>query len=96
MQKDFPNLQLELLSSEQISTEELLDTLTSYKKTTGVIYYAWLRQYGSNKNYYLSDHLKKILPSFLEVPVFTLADLNLQENLYVGGHYISTMISRTQ
>lgn len=89
MQKDFPNLQLELLSSEQISTEELLDTLTSYKKTTGVIYYAWLRQYGSNKNYYLSDHLKKILPSFLEVPVFTLADLNLQENLYVGGHYIS-------
>lgn len=89
MQKDFPTLQLELLSSEQISTEELLDTLTSYKKTTGVIYYAWLRQYGSNKNYYLSDHLKKILPSFLEVPVFTLADLNLQENLYVGGHYIS-------
>lgn len=89
MQKDFPNLQLELLSSEQISTEELLDTLTSYKKTTGVIYYSWLRQYGSNKNYYLSDHLKKILPSFLEVPVFTLADLNLQENLYVGGHYIS-------
>ena len=89
MQKDFPDLRLELLSSEQISTEELLDTLTSYKKTTGVIYYAWLRQYGNNKNYYLSDHLKKILPSFLEVPVFTLADLNLQENLYAGGHYIS-------
>lgn len=89
MQKDFPDLKLELLSSEQISTEELLDTLTSYKKTTGVIYYAWLRQYGNNKNYYLSDHLKKILPSFLEVPVFTLADLNLQENLYAGGHYIS-------
>ncbi len=63
MQKDFPNLQLELLSSEQISTEELLDTLTSYKKTTGVIYYAWLRQYGSNKNYYLSDHLKKYFPA---------------------------------
>ena len=89
MQKHFPDLKLELLSSEQISTEELLDTLTSYKKTTGVIYYAWLRQYGNNKNYYLSDHLKKILPSFLEVPVFTLADLNLQENLYAGGHYIS-------
>lgn len=89
MQKDFPDLKLELLSSEQISTEELLDTLTSYKQTTGVIYYAWLRQYGNNKNYYLSDHLKKILPSFLEVPVFTLADLNLQENLYAGGHYIS-------
>lgn len=73
IEKDFPNLELELLSSEEISTEELLDTLTTYNKTTGVIYYSWLRQYGGNKNYYLSDHLKKILPSFLEVPVFTLA-----------------------
>ena len=89
IEKDFPNLELELLSSEEISTEELLDTLTTYNKTTGVIYYSWLRQYGGNKNYYLSDHLKKILPSFLEVPVFTLADLNLQENLYAGGYYIS-------
>lgn len=32
MQKDFPDLKLELLSSEQISTEELLDTLTSTSK----------------------------------------------------------------
>lgn len=89
MQKDFPDLKLELLSSAQIATEELLDTLTVYDKTTGVIYYAWLRQYGNKQNYYLSDHLKKILPTFLKVPVFTLADLNLQENLYAGGHYIS-------
>jgi len=89
MQKDFPDLKLELLSSAQIATEELLDTLTDYDKTTGVIYYAWLRQYGNKQNYYLSDHLKKILPTFLKVPVFTLADLNLQENLYAGGHYIS-------
>lgn len=89
MQKDFPELKLELLSSAQITTEELLDTLTVYDKTTGVIYYAWLRQYGNKQNYYLSDHLKKILPTFLKVPVFTLADLNLQENLYAGGHYIS-------
>lgn len=49
IEKDFPNLELELLSSEEISTEELLDTLTTYNKTTGVIYYSWLRQYGGNK-----------------------------------------------
>lgn len=89
IQQDFPDLQLELLSSEKMGTEELLDSLIAYKRTAGVIYYSWFRQYGSQKNYYLSDHLKKILPSFLEVPVFTLADLNLQANLYAGGHYIS-------
>lgn len=89
MQKDFPELKLELLSSLQITTEELLDTLSAYDKTTGVIYYSWLRQHGNKENYYLSDHLKKILPTFLKVPVFTLADLDLLENLYAGGHYIS-------
>ncbi len=89
IQKDFPELKLELLSSLQITTEELLDTLSAYDKTTGVIYYSWLRQHGNKENYYLSDHLKKILPTFLKVPVFTLADLDLLENLYAGGHYIS-------
>lgn len=89
IRKEFPSLQLELLCSEQLSTEELLDTLTTYKQSTGVIYYSWFRQYGNNNNYYLSDHLKKILPTFLEVPIFTLADLNPKENLYAGGHYIS-------
>lgn len=89
MDEKFPELRLESLSSNTLSTEQLLDTLTSYGKETGVIYYSWFRQYSNKKSYYLSDYLKKILPTFLTTPVFTLADLDLHENLFAGGHYIS-------
>lgn len=87
--RDFPDLNLELLSSDRISSEKLLDTLSTYDKTTGVIYYSWLRRYGNKSTPYLSDHIKKILPTFLEVPVYTLADLNLKEFRFAGGYYIS-------
>ena len=86
---NFPELTFESLSSDSLSTEQLLDTLSTYGRETGVIYYSWFRQYPGKNNYYLSDHLKKILPTFLATPVFTLADLDLHQNLYAGGHYIS-------
>lgn len=84
---EFPNLAFEALSS--LNTEQLLDTLGTYDSTTGVIYYSWFRQYNNKNNVYLSDHIRKILPTFLKVPVYLLADLNLHENLFAGGHYIS-------
>ncbi len=39
--KHFPDLPLELLSTTQLSTEALLDTLHSYKSNTGIIYYSY-------------------------------------------------------
>lgn len=89
IEEKFPDLTLDNLSSNILSTEQLLDTLVTYGKETGVIYYSWFREYSNKKNYYLSDLLKKILPTFLTTPVFTLTDLDLHENLFAGGHYIS-------
>lgn len=40
VEKHFPNLPLELLSTTHLSTEMLLDTLRSYKANTGIIYYS--------------------------------------------------------
>ncbi|WP_294585718.1 ATP-binding protein [uncultured Bacteroides sp.] len=89
IKEKYPTLTFENLSSSTLSTEQLLDTLGSYNQETGVIYYSWIRPYTNKNSFYLSDHLKKILPTFLSTPVFTLADLNLHENLYAGGYYIS-------
>lgn len=89
IEEKYPSLTLENLSSSSLSTEQLLDTLGSYNKETGVIYYSWIRPYTNKNSFYLSDHLKKVLPTFLSTPVFTLADLDLHENLYAGGYYIS-------
>lgn len=87
IQDNYPDLTFESLSS--LTTEQLLDTLSTYDHSTAVIYYSWFRQYGNKNSLYLSDHIRKILPTFLKVPVYTLADLNLHENLFAGGHYIS-------
>lgn len=87
IRNEYPDITFEPLSS--LTTEKLLDTLSTYDKTVAVIYYSWFRQYGNKKSLYLSDHIRKILPTFLKVPVYTLADLNLHENLFAGGHYIS-------
>lgn len=89
MGEKFPELELESLSSESISTEDLLDTLNTYGKETGVIYCSWFRRNLTKGNNYLGDHLKKVLPTFVSTPVFTLADLDLEKNLYAGGYYIS-------
>lgn len=89
IEEKYPSLTLENLSSSSLSTEQLLDTLGSYNKETGVIYYSWIRPYTNKNSFYLSDHLKKVLPTFLSTPVFTLADLDLHETLYAGGYYIS-------
>lgn len=45
VEKHFPNLPLELLSTTHLSTEMLLDTLRSYKANTGIIYYSWFESH---------------------------------------------------
>lgn len=89
IKRNYPSLTLDCLSANRLNSEQLLDTLSQYDKNTGVIYYSWFHQYGNRQTPYLSDHIKKILPTFLGVPIYTLADLNLKENLFAGGHYIS-------
>lgn len=41
MQAEFLAMNLELLSSDAMTTEQLLDTLKTYGKSTGIIYYSW-------------------------------------------------------
>ena len=48
--KYFPDLPLELLSTTQLSTEALLDTLHSYKSNTGIIYYSWFESHNKDDN----------------------------------------------
>lgn len=85
----YPDLKIDYISSNVLNTEQMLDTLSSYDKETGIIYLSWFREYPVPGGYDLADHLKKILPTLVSTPVFTLADMNPQKNLYAGGHYIS-------
>lgn len=85
----FPDLKLELLTENEITTEKLLDTLSSYDKNVGVIYYSWFVPHGNNDNRYLADNVQKIIGSFSPTPVFLLADTKMENAKFAGGHFIS-------
>ena len=80
--KYFPDLPLELLSTTQLSTEALLDTLHSYKSNTGIIYYSWFESH--NK-----DHIQDVISNFTPSPLFLLSSEDLSNNTFAGGYYVS-------
>ncbi|MCS3266479.1 ATP-binding protein [Bacteroides fragilis] len=89
MTGSFPELAFEQLSTRNISTEMLLDTLKSYDKTTGLIYYSWFETHNQDDNNYLFDHIREIITRFVHSPLFLLAPEDLSNNTFAGGYYVS-------
>ena len=89
LQKDFPGIQFEPLSTTSISTENLLDRLASFDNKTGVLYYSWYRTQKDNENRYLVDNVQKMINSFSVPPVFTLQDVQTKNGNFAGGYYVS-------
>ncbi|MCS2566621.1 ATP-binding protein [Bacteroides fragilis] len=89
MTGSFPELAFEQLSTMNISTEMLLDTLKSYDKTTGLIYYSWFETHNQDDNNYLFDHIQEIITRFVHSPLFLLAPEDLSNNTFAGGYYVS-------
>ena len=89
MTVSFPELAFEQLSTRNISTEMLLDTLKSYDKTTGLIYYSWFETHNQDDNNYLFDHIQEIITRFVHSPLFLLAPEDLSNNTFAGGYYVS-------
>lgn len=87
---NFPDLRLELLSTTELSTEMLLDTLRSYKANTGIIYYSWFESHNKDDNNYLFDHIQDIITNFTSSPLFLLSSEDLSNNTFAGGYYVST------
>ena len=90
VEENFPDLRLDLLSTTQLSTEMLLDTLHSYKPNTGIIYYSWFESHNENDNNYLFDHIQEIITNFTPSPLFLLSPDTLSNNTFAGGYYVST------
>ena len=89
VEKHFPNLPLELLSTIHLSTEMLLDTLRSYKANTGIIYYSWFESHNKEDNNYLFDHIQDVISNFTPSPLFLLSSEDLSNNTFAGGYYVS-------
>lgn len=89
LEKDFPELKLDLLTSIDISTEKLLDTLMGYSREVGIIYNSWFVGKKQSESHYLSDNLQKIIYGFVDAPVFTLTEMDMEIGAFAGGYFIS-------
>ena len=89
LEKDFRELKLDLLTSIDISTEKLLDTLMGYSREVGIIYNSWFVGKKQSESHYLSDNLQKIIYGFVDAPVFTLTEMDMETGAFAGGYFIS-------
>lgn len=90
VEKYFPKMQFESLSTGTLATEQLLDVLSSLDNRTGLIYNSWYRMKEDNDNNYLSDNVQKMTNSFSVPPVFIIQDFPMESGNFAGGYYISS------
>lgn len=88
-EKHYPDLTIDWLTERKINLEQLLDTITSYDDTTGLLYYSWRKPPKNNQDSFFADNIGKALSGFGNTPLFTLKDLHPQEGYFSGGYYIS-------
>lgn len=89
MKQEFPHLELEMLCSLDVTTEQLLDTLMCYDRGVGIIYYSWFMGRNQAENHYLADNIQKIIFGFADTPVFTLSEMDIETGAFAGGYFIS-------
>lgn len=89
MRENYPDLKVEQLCTQDLSTDRLLSILTEYDKNVGVIYYSWFLRSVEETSAYLENNVWKSIFGFTNTPVFTLTDMDLQKGYFAGGHFIS-------
>lgn len=88
VQEKFPFLKLDLLTYDALGTQQLIDTISAYDRSVGIIYYSWYTFVKDSGHPYMSDNLKKVIGSFASTPVFTLSETDTKSGFFAGGYYV--------
>lgn len=89
MKQSFPEMNLKLLTSRKMTSDMLLDSLKSYGKETGIIYFSWFEPTGYKENVQVFDYMQEIIGDFAQSPVFLVASQDLQQKNFAGGYFVS-------
>ena len=87
--QSFPEMKLKLLTSKNMTSDMLLDSLKSYGKETGIIYFSWFEPTGYKDNAQLFDYMQEIIGDFAQTPVFLIAAQDLLQKNFAGGYFVS-------
>ncbi|RHO69424.1 two-component system sensor histidine kinase/response regulator [Parabacteroides sp. AF48-14] len=87
MENDFPDIELQLITAGDTSTDELISLLSRVDKRTCVLYYSWILLNQQGNRDILSSDTYRMLSSYTDAPIFTLNDMGIVENGMVGGFF---------
>ncbi|MDE5945065.1 MAG: PAS domain-containing protein [Rikenella sp.] len=87
---DFPNLEVKYLTSPRLSTFDLIDSLYTLGRETGILYCSWIKQAGRSGSSVVEDAPYGIISKYARQPVFVLVDLGVDTDSDVIGGYCTT------
>lgn len=89
MRKYYPDIELALLTESEMETEQLMDTLSTYGVTTGILFYSWMKTAEEQQSSYVDRHFYRNLFVSTLSPVYAAHDFGTTQTGFAGGYYIS-------
>lgn len=88
MKKYFPGLKEIHLSHNTMTSKELLDTISSMDKNTGLLFNAWFEE--NTVRNQPNNTMEKMIGSFANTPVFNISDVGSNNVFFSGGCYLTS------
>lgn len=85
----YPELELEIFSTKNLYTQQLLNIMNRYNKETGILYYSWFVIDRQEGNEYMADNLRNLTDHISNQPVFILHDMDIKKGNFAGGYFTS-------
>ena len=93
IKKDYPDIQLELLTADEVDTDSLINAMQLADKRTGILFSSWYRVKEQYRNVVVSTETYRMLGAYTSLPVFVLNDIDLKSSGMLGGClYLSSSI----
>lgn len=89
VRKRYSDLELDFLTENELSTEQLMDTLSSYGPTVGILYYSWIKSEAEKHRSYIDRYFNRTLFVSAHSPIYTVNDVDPALSGFAGGYYIS-------
>lgn len=86
VRKDYPDIQLELLTADDISTDSLINVMQQSDDRTGILFFSWYRMKEQYGNLIINTETYRMLGAYTPLPIFVLNDIDLHSSGMLGGY----------
>ena len=84
---NFPDLRVKHYTTENMNTDDLVDSMNSSQKEEGVLYFSWFFRKENAGSQYLSVTAYKNIGTLSGTPIFTLENMGVTDGFLAGGYF---------